>query len=140
VELNKKAKGDLAELKVAADLRARGYRVAIPYGEDWDFDLILCRDDGTFERVQVKYVRSDGCVIFVRPRSDSITNGKVRATKYYTAATIDWLAMWDAALDRCFYVPAAELGAGMNALTLRLSPSRNNQRRGIRPAEHYTSI
>jgi len=96
VELNKKAKGDLAELKVAADLRARGYRIAIPYGEDWDFDLILCRDDGALERVQVEYVRSDGCVIMVRPRSSSITNGKVRATKYYTAATIDWLAMWDA--------------------------------------------
>jgi hypothetical protein len=33
VELNKKAKGDLAELKVAGDLRARGYRIAFPYGE-----------------------------------------------------------------------------------------------------------
>jgi len=140
VELNKKAKGDLAELKVAADLRARGYRIAIPYGEDWDFDLILCRDDGALERVQVKYVRSDGCVIMVRPRSSSITNGKERATKYYTAATIDWLAIWDASLDRCFYVPAVELGPGMNLLTLRLSPSRNGQVRGIRPAEHYTTI
>jgi PD-(D/E)XK endonuclease len=140
VELNKKAKGDLAELKVAADLRARGYRIAIPYGEDWDFDLILCREDGRFERVQVKYARSDGCVIEVRCRSHSLTNGKVRATKYYTAATIDWLAMWDATLDRCFYVPAAELGTGMDLMTLRLTPSRNNQVRGIRPADRYTSI
>jgi hypothetical protein len=140
VELNKKAKGDLAELKVAADLRARGYRIAIPYGEDWDFDLILCRDDGALERVQVKYVRSDGCVIEVRCRSHSLTNGKVRATKHYTAAMIDWLAIWDAILDRCFYVPARELGAGMWVLSLRLEPTRNNQRRGIRPAERYASI
>jgi hypothetical protein len=140
VELNKKAKGDLAELKVAADLRARGYRIAIPYGEDWDFDLILCREDGKFERVQVKYVRSDGSVIEVRCRSHSLTNGKVRSTKHYTAAMIDWLAIWDAALDRCFYVPAAELGAGMWVLSLRLGPTRNNQRRGIRPAERYTTI
>jgi PD-(D/E)XK endonuclease len=140
VELNKKAKGDLAELKVAADLRARGYRIAIPYGEDWDFDLILCRRDEKLERVQVKYVRSDGCVILVRPRSSSITNGKVKAIKYYTAATIDWLAAWDATLDRCFYVPASELGTGMNHLTLRLRPTRNNQIRGIRLAERYTTI
>ena len=140
MELNKKAKGDLAELKVATDLRARGYRIAIPYGEDWNFDLILCRRDDRLERVQVKYVRSDGCVILVRPRSSSITNGKVKAIKYYTAATIDWLAVWDAATDRCLYVPAAELGAGMNHLTLRLRPSRNNQIRGIRMAEHYTDI
>jgi PD-(D/E)XK endonuclease len=140
VDLNKKAKGDLAELKVAADLRARGYRIAIPYGEDWDFDLILCRDDGRFERVQVKYARSDGCVIIVRSRSHSLTNGKVRATKYYTAATIDWLAVWDATMDRCYYVPATDLGAGMNLLTLRLSPTRNNQVQGIRLAERYTTI
>lgn len=53
---------------------------------------------------------------------------------------IDWLAVWDAVLDRCFYVPAAELGAGMHLLTLRLSPSRNGQVRGIRPAERYTTI
>jgi hypothetical protein len=89
VELNKKAKGDLAELKVAADLRARGYRIAIPYGEDWDFDLILCRLDNKLERVQVKYARSDGCVIEVQACSHSLTNGKVRATKYYTASMID---------------------------------------------------
>jgi hypothetical protein len=85
-------------------------------------------------------VRSDGCVIEVRPRSSSLTNGKVRATKYYTAATIDWLAVWDAAVDRCFYVPASELGVGMNLLSLRLRPTRNNQVRGIRLAEGYTSI
>jgi hypothetical protein len=34
-----KAKGDLAELKVAADLIAKGYRVALPFGEDCDYDL-----------------------------------------------------------------------------------------------------
>ena len=140
MELNKKAKGDLAELKVATDLRARGYRIAIPYGEDWNFDLILCRRDDKLERVQVKYARSDGCVIEVQACSHSLTNGKVRATKYYTASMIDWLAVWEPVLDRCFYVPASELGTGMNHLSLRLRPSRNNQIRGIRMAEHYTDI
>jgi hypothetical protein len=140
VELNKKAKGDLAELKVAADLRARGYKIAIPFGEDWDFDLILCRDDGTLERVQVKYVQSDGRVIEVRPKSHSLTNGKVRATKRYTAAMIDWLAIWDATLERCFYVPADELGAGMNMFSLRLSPTLNGQVLRVRFAEQYAAI
>jgi hypothetical protein len=140
VDLNRKAKGDLAELKVAADLRARGYKIAFPYGEDWDYDLILCRDDGTLERIQVKYGHSDGDVLLIRPRSHSLTNGKVRATKLYTAAMIDWLAVWDAALDCCFYVPAAELGAGMSLLSLRLSPTLNGQVRRVRQAERYTAI
>jgi hypothetical protein len=54
-----KRKGDLAELRVAADLMARGHRIAIPYGEDWDYDMIVCRG-GRLERVQVKHARSDG--------------------------------------------------------------------------------
>lgn len=39
-----KTKGDLAELMVAADLRQKGYKVALPFGEDWDYDLIFDRD------------------------------------------------------------------------------------------------
>jgi hypothetical protein len=50
--LNLKGKGDLAELVVAADLRRRGFGVAIPFGEDHDFDLILIRPD-RLERVRI---------------------------------------------------------------------------------------
>jgi hypothetical protein len=140
VKLDKKAKGDIAELKVAADLRSRGYKLAFPYGEDLDFDLILCRHDGTLDRVQVKYARSDGRVITVRARSHSLTNGKVKATKLYTASMIDWLAVWEPSLDQCFDIPAAELGAGMTMLHLRLVPTLNKQVRRIRLAEEYTVI
>ena len=140
MELNRKAKGDLAELKVATDLRARGYKIAFPYGEDWDFDLILCRESGALERVQVKYARSDGHVIAIRARSHSLTNGKVRATKLYTAAMVDWLAVWEPTLDRCYYIPAAELGPGMNLLHLRVAPTANRQVRRIRMASQYADI
>jgi hypothetical protein len=33
-----KLKGDQAEIEVARDLIRRGFRIAIPYGEDWNFD------------------------------------------------------------------------------------------------------
>jgi hypothetical protein len=140
VELNRKAKGDLAELKIAADLRGRGYKIAFPYGEDWDYDLILCRSDGRLERVQVKHGYSDGNRLPVKCCSASLTNGRVRQTKHYTARMIDWLAVWDRSTDRCFYVPASELGSGMNVMHLRLSPCRNGQFRGIRSAEDYEAI
>jgi hypothetical protein len=68
-----KALGDTAEMAVALDLMRRGYKVAFPYGEDWDYDIILCRGNA-LERVQVKYTRSDGEVVFVRCRSHSLTN------------------------------------------------------------------
>ena len=137
--LNRKAKGDLAELRVASDLRARGYRIAFPYGEDWDFDLIVCRQ-GALERVQVKYGCSAHGKLTVRCRSHSLTNGKVRSTKRYNADMIDWLAVYDDSTDEIFYIPAAELGAGMSEMTLRLEPARNNQLVGVRPAARYRAI
>ena len=65
---------------VATDLLRRGYKIALPYGEDWDYDLILRRGEA-LERVQVKYTESDGRVIRIRCHSQSLTNGKVRAIK-----------------------------------------------------------
>jgi hypothetical protein len=134
--LNLKGKGDLAELMVAADLLRRGHKIAIPYGEDCDFDLILIRDD-RLERVQVKYAQSDGLVINVKCFSHSLTNGKIRRTKRYTAETIDLLAVYDHTSERCYYIPATELGAGRSSLFLRLRPAKNGQRLGTRPAENY---
>lgn len=126
-------------MMVAADLMRRGYKIAVPYGEDWDYDLLFCRDD-RLERVQVKYCRSDGQVIIVPGRSASLTNGKVKAYKYYTADNIDWLAVYDVTSDRCYYLPASILGNGMGMLSLRLTDARNNQRVGVRFARDYVDI
>jgi hypothetical protein len=58
----------------------------------------------------------------------------------YTSAIIDWLAVWDVSVDRCFYIPAAELGPGMSTVSLRLAPCRNSQVRRVRLAGQYASI
>lgn len=134
-----KKKGDLAELKIAADLAERGCKIYFPFGEDSDSDLIAELGD-EFHRVQVKHATSDGLVVLVRCRSHSLTNGRVRQTKRYTAASIDWLATFDCTTGRCFYVPAVELGTGRSLLHLRLSAPRNNQRRGIRYASDYENF
>jgi PD-(D/E)XK endonuclease len=134
-----KQKGDVAELMVAADLRRRGYKVLVPFGEECDYDLVVDRD-GTLERIQVKHVESDGRVINVWCRSNSLTSGKVRRIKRYTQATIDWLAIYDPTSDNCYYVPAGELGTGRDMLSLRLTAPRNGQRRNIRFADSYLAL
>jgi PD-(D/E)XK endonuclease len=132
-----KRKGDLAELKVAADLLARACRLSFPFGEDHDYDLIADYE-GRLHRVQVKYSRSDGRVVKVKCFSHSLTGGRIRSTKHYTSATIDWIAVYDVTSDRCYYVPSWMLGAeGRSQLMLRLTPSRNNQSLRIRRAEDY---
>lgn len=131
-----KRKGDSAELIVAADLVRRGHKIALPFGEDCDYDLIVDRD-GSLERVQVKYATGSEEIVPVRCKSLSLTKGKVKTVKRYTAETIDWLAVYHATSRRCFYLPASELGSGRDMLHLRLSPARNGQRIGIRFADDY---
>jgi hypothetical protein len=135
----RKQKGDLAELMVACDLSRRGCRIAIPFGEESDYDLVIDRH-GKLERVQVKYVESDRRIITVQCRSNSLTNGKVRRIKRYTRATIDWLAVYDRTTDACFYIPSSELGDGRDTLTLRLAAPLNGQRMRIRFAEDYRDL
>ena len=134
-----KEKGDLAELRVAADLAARGCCISFPFGENCDYDLIADTGD-RLHRIQVKYATSDGRIIPVRCASHSLTNGKVKRTKCYTAETIDWIAVYDRTSNRCYYVPAAELGTGRRQMSLRLVPARNSQRLGVRFAEDYTTF
>ncbi len=78
----------------------------------------------------MKYMCSDGQAIEIKWRTHSLTNGRIRALKRYTAATIDWIAAYDMTSDRCYYVPAHLLGDGRILITLRLSPSRNQQMAG----------
>ncbi len=106
-----KKKGDLAELKVAADLIARGCALSIPFGEDCDYDLVADYE-GRLHRVQVKYTKSDGRVIIVQCRSHSLTAGQgPSGPSIYTAAMVDWIAAYDVTTDRCYYVPSWILGA-----------------------------
>ena len=89
------------------------------------------------ERVQVKHTRSDGHVIEVRCCSHSLTNGKVRATKLYTAETVDWVAVFDATTSRCFYVPAHLLGEGRRTISLRYDSPLVGWRSNMHAAEDY---
>ena len=136
----RKQRGDLAELKVAADLVSQGYRIAVPFGEDSSYDLIVCHDDGRFDRVQVKHARSNGEFIEIKCYSNTIVSGRVHTTVRYTSRTIDWLPVFDATSGRCLYVPAAELGTGRRSFTIRLEPPRGRWLAISRRAEDYATL
>jgi hypothetical protein len=136
---SRKAKGDLAEAMVFADLIKRGHKVALPYGEDWDYDLIVSRD-GVLERLQVKYTESNGRFVEVKCFSASLTNGRVRRVKRYTAQTVDWIGVYDRTTERCYYVPSTEFADGRSYLHLRLAPCQNGQTKGVRWARDFTAI
>lgn len=127
-----KWKGSVAEIEVIRHSVGLGYRVSLPYGEDSPYDLVVERH-GRLERVQCKFVQSNGRVVVVRCRS---TNGW--ATRKYTPNDVDWIATFDATTQSCYYVPASLLGDGRAALHLRLTEALNGQSLGTRLAADFT--
>ena len=74
---------DLAHRKVASDLRRHGYTISTPTSKDCEYNLVIDRA-GRLERVQVRHAELD----------DAAT----------TDPSIDWLAHYDRATDRCYYI------------------------------------
>lgn len=129
----KKSLGDLGEAMVVAEAAKRGYKVAVPLGEDWRYDLIVLRR-GKLERVQCKYTKSDGKVVTVRCRSINNWN-EIR----YNQNDIDWLAVYDQTTNKCYFVPASMLGEnGRSQMNLRLKPTGNKQSKYILWAKDFT--
>lgn len=128
-------KGEIGEAMVIADLMRQGHDVALPFGHNQPYDLIVIRKEGgRLEKVQVKYTTSDGEVIRAVIRSSSAW-----VAHRYTADEVDWLAIYEATTSSCYYIPAV-VWDGYQQLALRLKPTRNGQVRGIRWAADYRKL
>lgn len=136
--MNTKIKGDVAELSIASDLRRQGHKVAFPFGENWDADLLVEVEDAV-QRVQVKHATSDGVTVEVRCYTQTIVAGRRRATRLYTGRTVDWLAVYDATTTACPYLPAAEF-AGKSRLHIRYVPCTRNRRKDVRMASDFMRL
>lgn len=128
---NTKIKGDQAELAVAADLASHGYRLLFPYGENCPYDLMIDFGDRVC-RIQVKYHSSDENTWIIKPYT---MNGYT--CHKYTDKDIDYIAGFDPRTKTIVYVPAVELGEGVNTITLRWTPTKNGQSKGIRFVSDY---
>ena len=123
-------RGNAAEAAVLHALVQAGIRVLIPFGGGLPFDLAAVLPDDSMVRVQVKSGRvREGCVLF---NSASTDHGRGRLDYRGRA---DVVAVHVATLDRVFVVPVDDCPSF--AGSLRLRPTRNNQRKRIRNAEDY---
>ena len=113
--------GDRSALAVMWALRARGYDLLIPFGENTRYDLVI--DDGVrLAKMQCKTGR-------VRHPSP-----KTRFRRY--GDSVDYYGVYCPDNGGVYLIPAAELSDHF-AVTLRIEPPRNFQRRRIRYAEPY---
>jgi hypothetical protein len=127
-------KGAAAEAAVTAAAIELGLVVLRPLCEGRRYDLVIDLEPELM-RVQCKWARRVGGGLSVNLTTSRLTPaGYVRTV--YTAAEVDAVAAYSAALGRCFLIPIEDVD-GARAVYLRLSPTRNNQIQGVRWADEY---
>jgi hypothetical protein len=123
-------KGNAAEAAVLQALVQRELDVLVPFGGGQPYDLVVHIAANKFLRVQCKAARrKKGCLIF---NSRTTDHGKGRLPYLGLA---DIFGVYFAPNRSVYLVPVRDTATYFG--WLRLEPTRNNQRRGIRFAADY---
>ena len=128
-KVNKKVKGDIAELAIAKRLIELGYNVLFPYGENQRYDVVA-EKGSRFIRVQVKYCTPKNGVLEINCRSSN--NWSVL---HYTAKEIDILAAYNPINGETYFIPSSEIN--YSSFKVRTVPTKNNQILKINFAENF---
>jgi hypothetical protein len=126
-------KGAIAELAIQLAATKLGIDVYLPVAEGGRYDMILDLDSGPV-RVQCKWASRYGDVVIARCCRCRRTETDLSGASIREG--IDAFALYCLELDRCFFVPMAD-AEGLQEIRLRLSPARNNQKRGIHWADDF---
>ena len=133
LELTTNQKGAIAEAAITKAAVANGLVVSRPV-QDAAYDLILDLENRLL-RVQCKWAVLTGDVVTIRcRRCRRGPNGFIH--RGYDHGEIDAIAAYCLELDACYLLPL-ELSVRRAAVSLRLAPPQNNQKRKIHWAEEY---
>jgi hypothetical protein len=134
-----KEKGDLAVLKVQADLCEQGFIICVPQTEHAPFDLVVYRSNKLWT-VQVKYcsVRDGTLKIDIE---STWANSKGSHRMKYVDGDFDILAVYCPETKECYYIPWEEMPPKKSAITLRIEDRKNkNYRSQARMAVNYKTF
>ena len=127
-------KGSIAEAEIVAAATRLGVPVLKPVNDGLRYDLAFDLADRIL-RVQCKWAPKRGdCIIVSSCTSRRGPEGFIRST--YSSADVDLVAAYCAAVDACYAIPIDRL-AGRPSMRLRLSPTRNNQQKGVNWARDF---
>jgi len=122
--------GNMTEAMVLSAFAQRGFHVLIPFGDGHPYDLAVHLQGTEFLRVQCKTARPQGgCLIF---NARSTDHG--RGPQSYVGLA-DIFGVYFPPRQAVYLVPIK--GVANFEGRLRLEPTRNNQRRGIRMAAEF---
>ena len=126
-------KGAVAETAISLEAVKLGIGVYRPLGDE-RYDLIF--DVGSrLLRVQCKWASTRGDVVIVPLYSSRRTADGLRRS-CYSPEQVDAFAAYSPETEHCYFAEINDI-ATLQALHLRLRPTRNNQAAGIRWARDY---
>jgi len=115
--MHTKDMGSIIELKVAADLSEKGYKILIPFDENNSYDLVA-EKDGKFLRIQCKSPAAfSNNKVVVHCRVCNHT--KVHK---YKETDFDFMSTYRDGI--CYYIPS-KLTANRSSVSLLLKESKN---------------
>jgi PD-(D/E)XK endonuclease len=124
------ARGNAAEAAVLNELIRRGFDVLVPFGGGHPYDLVVDVEGTGFLRIQCKRAwELKGCVLF---NARSTDHG--RGPQSYLGLA-ELFGVYFPPRDQVYLVPID--GVAAFGGRLRLEPTRNNQKRGIRFAADF---
>lgn len=127
-------KGAIAESAIVHAAVQLGVGVLKPLTDGVRYDLVF--DVGTkLLRVQCKWAPLHGDIVTIRCYSSRRAREGLRK-RCYGATEVDAIAAYCQGLERPFFVPAARFD-GHAQLSLRVSPSKNNQLLGVNWADDF---
>ena len=127
--------GDRTTRAVMLALSAQGHEVALPFGENTRYDLIVDRS-GRLSRVQCKTGRlRDGTVRFATSSTYAHLPSPRELRRHYLGQ-IDEFAVYCPETNSVYLIPISEVQTRASAY-LRVDPPRNSQTQGIRLASRF---
>ena len=117
-----------------ADILSQGYKICIPWGEDQSFDLLAYKpEENKFYRIQCKYSNRKNQVSIIMRSTNK------RRVKIYTSNVVDFMAVYDNKMDKCYYIPSSKFDAYKAQITLR-EYTKNNQSKNINRENDFRQL
>jgi hypothetical protein len=127
--------GDRTTLAVMLALREAGYVIAVPFGENVRYDLII--DDGLrLARVQCKTGRLRAGAVLFSTASTYLHHSNPGVSRRGYLGEIDYFGVYCVTTSGVYLVPIEDVPTRTAAM-LRVDPSRNGQHKRIRLAADY---
>jgi hypothetical protein len=130
-----KVVGERSQLAIMLALDRLGYPVFVPLGENIRYDLVI--DEGPrLARVQCKTGRLRGGSVRFKACSSYAHHPNPKILKRDYVDEIDYFAVYCVETKGVYLIPIEDVQARWEC-ALRVEPTRNSQRRNIRPAPDY---